>query len=42
MAKSQIINIIVNKYSLNREWLNQFQTNDLQNMLKEFDEKIGK
>jgi len=42
MAKSQIVNILVNKYQLERTWLNQFPVKDLSEMLEQFNKKFGK
>ena len=36
MAKSQVINVLVNTFSIDREWLQQFQASDLNEMLDKF------
>ena len=42
MAKTSLVNLLVNEWSLSREWLNQFQAQELSEMLQELREKLGK
>ena len=41
MAKTQIINLLVNTYQLDRTWLQQFQAQDLEAMYNDFKSKLG-
>ncbi len=41
MAKSQVVNTLANEFGLTREWLNQFQVEDLLEMLNDFRAKFG-
>jgi len=41
MAKTQIINLLVNTYNLDRTWLQQFQAVDLEDMYNKFKLEIG-
>jgi len=40
MAKTQIINLLVNTYQLDRTWLQQFQPSDLEDMYNKLNKEL--